>query len=155
MVVPPLAIAIRVLMLVSYSQLKSPGTSTRLWHGLHGHHARSQGCEAPIDEQTGARDVRGFLGRQKQHTRGHFLGRARTLEHGACTGLGTVIVQGFAGGSDAAFVKRRENGAGADRIDPDAVHSVVHSEATGQTSHCSFGGVILEVVASGYDGADG
>src|SRR5213594_2879107 len=85
----------------------SPCTRTwsRLWSKLRG----SEGREAPIDEQTGARDVRGFLGRQKQHTRGHFLGRTRTFEHGACTGLGTVIVQGFAGGRDAAFVKRREN----------------------------------------------
>src|SRR6266446_953690 len=57
----------------------------------------SEGREAPIDEQTGACDVRGVLGRQKQDTRGHFLGRARPFEHGAGTGLGPVIVQGFAG----------------------------------------------------------
>src|SRR2546429_9422907 len=104
-----------------------------------------EGREAPIDEQTGARDVRGFLGRQKQHTRGHFLGRTRPFEHGACAGLGTVIVQGFAGSSDAAFVKRRENGAWADRIDPDAVYGAVQSTATSQASHRGLGGVILEV----------
>src|SRR5207237_3970996 len=104
-----------------------PLTWSLLLSGLIG----SEGREAPIDEQTGARDVRGVLGSQKQHTRGHFLGGARTFEHGAGTGLGTVIVQGFAGGRDAAFVKRRENGTWADRIDPDAVRSVIHRQATG------------------------
>src|SRR5262245_60891698 len=115
-------------------------TGSLLLSGLR----ESEGREATIDEQTGACDVRGFLGSQKQHTRGHFLGRPRTFEHGAGTGLGTVIVQGFAGGSDAAFVKRRENRTWADRINPDTVRGVVQRQATGQARHRGFGGVILE-----------
>ena len=57
--------------------------------------------------------------------------------------------QGFAGGRDAAFVKRREKRAGADRIDPDAVPGVVHGQAPRQARHRGFGGVILVFAAHG------
>jgi hypothetical protein len=78
---------------------------------------------------------------------GHFLRRARPFEHGAGPGLGPVLVQGCARGCDAAFMKRREHGAGADRIDPDAVRGVVQRQVTGQARHRRFRGIILEVVA--------
>src|ERR1700739_5140278 len=88
----------------------------------------SQRSHTAVHEQQGAGDVRGIVGGQKQDRGGDLLGPARALQHGGLCGPGVVLLDGLAGGGDAALMERREDRAGDDGVHPNALRRVVGGE---------------------------
>ncbi len=96
--------------------------------------------EPAVDEQRLAGDVAGVVRQQERGDRGHLLGVAGTAPSGcgdstSCPLLGVV---------DPGPVDRRDGGAGADGVDPDAAAGVLERERAGQVLHAALAHRIAE-----------
>src|SRR6202007_2776234 len=86
---------------------------------------------------------------------GDLRGPTRALQHGALCRPGVVLLDGLAGGCNAALMERREDRAGADGVDTNALRRVVGGERPRQARDRGLGGVVLQVAAARDDGTHG
>ena len=100
---------------------------------------------AAVDDQRGAVDERGVVGREERVGGRHLLGPAGPPERDPGVGVGRFELSP-ADRSGKGLVQRGADVPGAQRVHPDAVASQLHGHGLGEQEDTPLGGVVVRVV---------